>query len=572
MVDVRKELPVRFLSKSLQGGQLKWKIYDKEGLAIFWAIKELEYLLRDIHFILKTDHANLTYINSAPNDRVYRWKLTFQEFDFDIEHTPKEQNIVADYLSRFMVHEVPAGDQIEYMTLSEIQYVDVPTERWNTIKRVHNSTVGHHGVEMTIKKLLTMKPHPATYQEWPEIRTHVRAFVRHCPCCQKMSQLKFAIQTNPFTVSTYYPGEIISMDSLTGLPSTPDGETCVIVIIDNFTRFVELYPRKSTTEDEAVSALLHHIGRYGVPAKIITDNGGQFVAEPIITKLYSALNIEHVRTIAYSKEENSIVERSNKEILRHLKALVYDSKTINAWKAYLPIVQRIMNATVHSALGVAPATLLHGGVLDLNRGLFTALPKINESQTQPLGEYVQKLIASERWLLDLSQLHQDRVNAENVVKRQKGEPTIFPINSYVLAMYPMTRMGRRSKSKLHTPLKGPFRVTAFEGDRYTVYNEVNKEEYVYHVTQLKPFIHDPRKVNPFDVALHDSQEYMVERIVSHTGTLRDRHNLRFEVKWLGFDDTENTFEPYHELRHNEHLHTYLNANRMRSLIPLEHRR
>ena len=121
--------------------------------------------------------------------------------------------------------------------------------------------------------------------------------------------------------------------------------------------------------------------------------------------------------------------------MRHLKALVYDSKTINAWKAYLPIVQRIMNATVHSALGVAPATLLHGGVLDLNRGLFTALPKINEAQTQPLGEYVQKLITSERWLLDLSQLHQDRVNAENVAKRHKGEPTIFPINSYVLAMY-----------------------------------------------------------------------------------------------------------------------------------------
>jgi len=47
----------------------------------------------------------------------------------------------------------------------------------------------------------------------------------------------------------------------------------------------------------------------------------------------------------------------------------------------------------------------------------------------------------------------------------------------------------------------------------------------------------------------------------------------FEVKCLGFDDSENTFEPYHELiKHNEHLHTDFNANRMRSLIPLEHRR
>ena len=100
----------------------------------------------------------------------------------------------------------------------------------------------------------------------------------------------------------------------------------------------------------------------------------------------------------------------------------------------------------------------------------------------------------------------------------------------------------------------------------------NSKYLTYHVTQLKPFIHDPRRVNPYDIAMHDSQEYVVERIVSHVGTMRDRYNLRFEVKWLGYEESENTFEPYHELRHNEHLHTYLNANKMRSLIPMQHRR
>ena len=568
---VRKELPIRFLSKALQGAQLKWKIYDKEGLAIFWAIKECEYILRDIHFTLKTDHANLTYINKEHNERVYRWKLFFQEFDFDVEHVPAKDNLVADYMSRYMVHDIEPESHQEYMSLCEIQYVDVPAERWAAIKSVHNTVVGHHGVERTIKKLLERKQNPATYAEWPEIRTHVRAFIRHCPCCQKMSQLQMSIHTNPFVVSTYYPGEIISIDSLTGLPPTTEGENSVIVIIDNFTRMVELYARKGTTEQDAISALLDHFGRYGVPAKIITDNGSQFVADSI-TKLYEAVNVEHVRTIAYSKEENSIVERSNKEILRHLRALVYDTKTINNWRAYLPIVQRIMNATVHSATGISPAELLYGGMLDIDRGMFTALPKIDETSTQRLGEYVQKLIVNERLLLDLSQTHQDSVNAENLAKRRKGEPTIYPINSYVLAMYPMTRMGRRSKTKLHTPLKGPFRVIAFNGDRYTVQNEVNGEKYVYHVTQLKPFIHDPRRVNPYDIAMHDSQEYVVERIVSHVGTMRDRYNLRFEVKWLGYEESENTFEPYHELRHNEHLHTYLNANKMRSLIPMQHRR
>ena len=30
-------------------------------------------------------------------------------------------------------------------------------------------------------------------------------------------------------------------------------------------------------------------------------------------------------TIPYSKEENSIVERANKEVMRHLRAFIFDS-------------------------------------------------------------------------------------------------------------------------------------------------------------------------------------------------------------------------------------------------------
>ena len=65
--------------------------------------------------------------------------------------------------------------------------------------------------------------------------------------------------------------------------------------------------------------------------------------------------------MAYSKEENSIVERANKETLRHLKALVYDSKVLTDWKRYVPLVQRICNAAIHSATNETPVKLLFAG-------------------------------------------------------------------------------------------------------------------------------------------------------------------------------------------------------------------
>jgi len=43
------------------------------------------------------------------------------------------------------------------------------------------------------------------------------------------------------------------------------------------------------------------------------------------------MGTEHVRTVAYSHEENGIVERANKEVMRHLRALFDDDKTFAHW-------------------------------------------------------------------------------------------------------------------------------------------------------------------------------------------------------------------------------------------------
>lgn len=48
------------------------------------------------------------------------------------------------------------------------------------------------------------------------------------------------------------------------------------------------------------------------------------------------------------------MERLNKEILRHLRGLVFDKKIKDDWSMVLPLVQRIMNATLHVSTGVSP--------------------------------------------------------------------------------------------------------------------------------------------------------------------------------------------------------------------------
>ena len=97
-----REQPVAFISKSLSGPQKRWDTPQKEAYAIFYSITQLDHLLRDIHFTVKTDHKNLVYINETASPMVVRWKIAIQGYDFHILHIPGKDNLVADGFSRLV--------------------------------------------------------------------------------------------------------------------------------------------------------------------------------------------------------------------------------------------------------------------------------------------------------------------------------------------------------------------------------------------------------------------------------------------------------------------------------------
>jgi len=140
--------------------------------------------------------------------------------------------------------------------------------------------------------------------DWPYLREQVKHFIKTCPVCQKLSAVKIIIQTKPFTTATYAPMERISIDSLGPLP-TSNGYVYVLVIIDNFTRFIDLYPCRSTGAKEAASHILQHCGRFGTTHQILSDAGTKFLNE-LMAALLEILGPEKIEGLPGSKQENSI--------------------------------------------------------------------------------------------------------------------------------------------------------------------------------------------------------------------------------------------------------------------------
>ena len=116
------------------------------------------------------------------------------------------------------------------------------------------------------------------------------------------------------------------MDTIGPLPEVMNFKF-IIVLIDTFTRYVELFPANMVCAVSAANALWKHICRFCIPLEILTDQGTQFMNQTL-TNLASVSGIRHHVTIPYSKEENGIVERANKEVNRHIRNILADEECI----------------------------------------------------------------------------------------------------------------------------------------------------------------------------------------------------------------------------------------------------
>ena len=104
----------------------------------------------------------------------------------------------------------------------------------------------------------------------------------------------------------------------------------ILVMIDTFTRFVELYATPDATAKSACKALIEHTGRYGAPRFLKSDNGSHFTNH-VIDEFLKIFGSVHERILPYSSEHNAIVERMNKEVNRHIRAYTYARTTTESY-------------------------------------------------------------------------------------------------------------------------------------------------------------------------------------------------------------------------------------------------
>lgn len=298
------EHPVAYLSKPVYTNNQALSTYEKECMAIIFAIEKWRPYLLHQQFIIRTDHQSLLHLTQQRVSSKLQHKalMKLMDLDFRIVYKQGATNRAADALSRCYSEETvlavsscnPVWMQrvIEGYT-DDPQAQQLPTELavhpenakgyslveglirykgrvWlgtNTLAQNHvmqalysSAVGGHSGALATYHRIKAIFA-------WPGMRNAITQFVQSCSVCQqaKVEHVKTPGLLQPLPIPDQ-AWQVVYLDFIEGLPKSARYDT-ILVVIDKFTKYGQFIPlaHPFTALQVARSYLDHVYKLHGLP-------------------------------------------------------------------------------------------------------------------------------------------------------------------------------------------------------------------------------------------------------------------------------------------------------------------
>ena len=136
-----------------------------------------------------------------------------------------------------------------------------------------------------------------------------------------------------------------------------DGKHHCLVGIDAFSRFIQVYPVKSTDATHTIEAMSTFITSFGIPQKLVFDRGTSFMSTDFSTFLLE-FGITHAPRTKWSPWTNGKVEIQNKHLSRYFRC--YLSEAGNNWAKLASQFAFAHNTSVNSSTGTTPYEIVFG--------------------------------------------------------------------------------------------------------------------------------------------------------------------------------------------------------------------
>ena len=479
--------PVFYFSKRTTEVESKYHSFELECLAVVYAVQRFHIYLFGIKFKIFTDcdSFRLTLGKSNINPRISRWALFLEAYDYTIEHRPGTKMSHVDALSRchgVLILESTGFERIlsvkqdkdkeiieirDRLENEEDRYFElrdglvyrktkdrrllfyVPKCLEDNVIRTCHDDIGHVGIDKVVDNINRV-------YWFPKLREKVKKYIANCLKCVEFSPTSGKREGYLHSLPKgNIPFQTIHVDHYGPLEKSGRGFKHILSVVDGFTKFIRLYPCKSTTTDETTGHLSDYFRSYSKPKRLVSDRGTCFTSGKFATFI-EEWAIEHVLVAVGTPRANGQVERFNRTITPMLSKLV---ESPNKWCNALICVEYALNNTLCRSTGTTPSELLFG------------IAQSREPNDQ-LRELLQSLSTEERDLPSvrnaactaISEVQEE--NSRNYNKKRKPS-TVYKEGDYVMIKNYDTTPG--VNKKLIPKYKGPYVVKCvLDFDRYVV--------------------------------------------------------------------------------------------------------
>jgi hypothetical protein len=211
------------------------------------------------------------------------------------------------------------------------------------IREVHASTYrGHFRTTKTTQ-------HMQRHFHWPSMQPQAEKYNRPCSLCSqyKPSNRKHWLY-QPLSLPSW-TWESISMDFLSGLPTTQKKHDAIWVVVCQFRKMALFIPcTKTTTTMQTTKFYFCHVcPHFGLPSSIISDRDSLFLST--FWRTIWALFGFHLKfSTAFHPRTDGQTEVANRVLVHSLRTHFGHNKQ---WDNYLHILQYSDNKETHSSIG-----------------------------------------------------------------------------------------------------------------------------------------------------------------------------------------------------------------------------
>jgi ribonuclease HI len=204
------------------------------------------------------------------------WRTPFLEYLLEgiLPSSPKDVYRLKRLALRYFVEEGTLfrkgfhGEPLRCLSPSESQMV---------MKETHAGECGEHqGKKRLYQCLLTLGYY------WPTMKKDAADFVKTCHTCQVQANLIHTHPTSLQNMVTPWPFHTWGLDLIGPINPASGGYIWILVATEYFTKWVEAIPLRKATGAAVANFIREHIiTRFGIPYKLITDNGTPFINKDV---------------------------------------------------------------------------------------------------------------------------------------------------------------------------------------------------------------------------------------------------------------------------------------------------